>query len=505
VTLDCGPGGGAIAAVDFASFGRPTGNCGAYAAAPACDAPGAKAVVEALCLGKAACVVPTAPGGAFGTPCAGDTWLAVQARCSGGAAHTYWNFTLPDAFISDFWDAVRGNLTDPIINFSTEPSWIYGSDYSWAADPNKPNYGYARGSAASVNNTALGEYYGRLYAYFKTNSMVDEAGVTHTRTSGPPLDIRTIEVFNEVDYEHGYDEVTYTESFDAVVRGVRAAADPAHAIKFVGLSLPNIDDEAKVATWTTYFLNASNHAADTADALDYIGYHAYPTNGGYTKDPATFERLFDYADTFIEGVLKVDAIIAALSPRTRTVLDETGTDMDGVLGAGPPPGNAPRYWAASAGYFAYMFARAANESATVVQVGASQLMDAPGQEPSVTLVDWVTGGGTARAWVVKLLADAVAVGDAAVATTAAAAGGGAPADAVFAMGFARAGGARSLLLVNKRNADVDVTTTCGGAPCACSRALVLDEFSGLAPARDAPCAGGRISLAPFATAMLDVA
>ena len=103
------------------------------------------------------------------------------------------------------------------------------------------------------------------------------------------------------------------------------------------------------------------------------------TNGGYTPDPTTFARMFDYADSFITGVKQVDAIIESLSPRTRTMLDETGTDMDGVLQAGSPPDNNPRYWVAAAGYWAYIFARAANESTSVVQVGASQLMDAPGQ------------------------------------------------------------------------------------------------------------------------------
>jgi hypothetical protein len=112
----------------------------------------------------------------MGTPCAGATWLAAQARCDGPVQeHTYWNFTLPDAFLSDFWNAVRGNETDPIINFSTEPTWLYDpTDYSWQADPSKPCGGqYTRGPATAVNQTRLGEYYGRLYAYFKTNAMVD--------------------------------------------------------------------------------------------------------------------------------------------------------------------------------------------------------------------------------------------------------------------------------------------------------------------------------------------
>ncbi len=74
-------------------------------------------------------------------------------------------------------------------------------------------------------------------------------------------------------FRRSYDAPSYTAAFDAVVRGVRTF-DTAHAIKFVGLSLPNIDDADKLVAWTTYFLNASNHAPDAADALNYIGYHA---------------------------------------------------------------------------------------------------------------------------------------------------------------------------------------------------------------------------------------
>jgi hypothetical protein len=272
-TLSCGASGGAIESVDFASFGTPRGACGAYAVNPACHAPNSSAVVAALCVGKAACSVPTAAGGPFGTPCGGPLWLAVQAKCTNGSATVaYWNLTLADAFFSDFWAAVDGDASDAIPNFSTQPAWLYGSDYAWNADPNQPS-NYCRGPAAACDNELLGAYYGRLWAYFKLGAMVDEAGVTHTRP-GPPLDIRTIEVFNEVDYEHGYTPETYTAAFDAVVRGVRAFADPAKTIKFVGLNLPNIDDGAKVAAWATYFLNASNHAPDAVDALDFIGYHA---------------------------------------------------------------------------------------------------------------------------------------------------------------------------------------------------------------------------------------
>jgi hypothetical protein len=528
VTLDCGAAGGTIASVTFASFGTPGGTCGAYTVNQGCSAANSTSVVESLCVGKRSCSIPTAPGPSnpFGQPCASNTatYLAVQVTCSNpDARFSYWNLTLPDALFSDFWNAVDGNNSEPIPNFSTQPTWLYdATDYSWPENPDTPWYGYDRGTAPASNLTALGDYYGCLYGYFITNQLTDEYGNVYTRTSGPPLNISIIEVFNEVDYEHGHTPQSYTLDFDAVVKGIRAHADPEKRIRYVGLTLPNIDPTDKVVAWAQFFLNASNHDSDTVDALNFIGFHAYPTNGGYSPDPTTFAGLFTYVDEFVTKVQAVDAVIAALSPSTKTVLDETGTDMDGVLEPNtPPPANNPRYWVAAAGYFAYMFARVATTSPTVVQIGASQLMDAPGQEPSVTLLDWSTGLGTARFWVVKMLIDTTDVGDLLPPTNATATGGGASATDLFAQALVAADGTSSkrVLLVNKRNAyvSVDASGACpavaeGGAAatCTCSSALVIDEYTGLSPARtdacmSGPAGGPGITLAPYATAVLQFA
>jgi hypothetical protein len=528
VVLDCGPGGGVINAVQFASFGQPTGVCGAYAAG-ACAAANSTAVVEAACVGQPRCELPTAPGAnAFGAPCGASaaTWLAVQVTCSARASFAYWDLSQVDAFVSDFWQAVDGNASQPIPNFSTQPSWLYdASAYTYPEDGSRPWYGYDRGTAPASNSTMLSDYYGRLYSYLMRGSLVDEAGVTHT-SPHPPFNITLIEVYNEPDYEHGHTPQSYVRDYDAQVRGVRAWADPNHTVSFVGLNLPNIDSSDKLSTWATYFLTPSNHDDDVADAVangaGWVGYHSYPTNGGYTPDPNTFTRLFDYAESFINGsVAAVDAVIARLSPGTRTALDETGTDMDGVLGPGPPPGNNPRYWVASGAYFAYMFFRVAATSPTVRVLGASQLMDAPGQEPSVTLLDWSTGAGTARFWVVKLLVDETAVGDEFAATTSTSTPASSPAGGdsaaavaadddgggVFAQAFTSpSDGARRLALVNKRHGWANVTVECG-AGCACVAALVVDEATGLQPARAGDAcatAGGGVgvTLAPFATAVL---
>lgn len=278
ITLDCGPMGGTITGVPFASFGRPSGSCGAYAVDASCHAPTSAAVVAAACVGKASCTLATAPGGnAFGPPpCAGATWLATQVTCSNASAvHAHWDLRAADAFFSDWWNACDGDSTEPIPNFSTQPTWLYGDEFTYPESYDTPISGYVRGSAPARDTRALSDYYGRMFQFFKQGRMTDESGIEHVRPAGP-ANITRVEIFNEIDYEHGYQPASYVQDFDAVVQGVRQYADPARDISFVGLSLPNIDDVEKLVSFVSYFLNASNHAEDVRDeqALAYIGYHA---------------------------------------------------------------------------------------------------------------------------------------------------------------------------------------------------------------------------------------
>ena len=75
---------GVINAVQFASYGTPAGSCGSWTVNSSCNAANSAAVVEAACVGKAACTVMAGPPN-FGDPCF-DTvkHLDVQATCSSG-------------------------------------------------------------------------------------------------------------------------------------------------------------------------------------------------------------------------------------------------------------------------------------------------------------------------------------------------------------------------------------------------------------------------------------
>jgi len=79
-TLTCSPGT-YIKSIDFASFGTPKGQCGAFSKGT-CDSSTALSIVKNLCLGASYCVLPVSSI-VFGDPCAGTgKSLAVQATCA---------------------------------------------------------------------------------------------------------------------------------------------------------------------------------------------------------------------------------------------------------------------------------------------------------------------------------------------------------------------------------------------------------------------------------------
>jgi hypothetical protein len=64
--INCGDNGGVIETVEFASYGQPGGQCGAFVANSGCDHKNATNHVQAACLGRTSCTVPVAAHN-FGT------------------------------------------------------------------------------------------------------------------------------------------------------------------------------------------------------------------------------------------------------------------------------------------------------------------------------------------------------------------------------------------------------------------------------------------------------
>lgn len=82
VSISCSTGQ-IITAINFASYGTPTGTCGAYATS-SCHAGSSNSVVYNACINRVSCSIG-AKNNIFGDPCGGTSKrLYVQVTCSGG-------------------------------------------------------------------------------------------------------------------------------------------------------------------------------------------------------------------------------------------------------------------------------------------------------------------------------------------------------------------------------------------------------------------------------------
>lgn len=260
--LDC-RGQGAIASVDFASFGTPGGYCGSLAIGAQCHATSSLATVRALCLGKPSCVVPNTVD-AFGgvDPCPGVAKrLAIQATCSEpGKGFTTWDFSKPDESMVDFMVASGNGSRTAIPNFSTPPQWLYTTPrVLYPDDPLECFWSYEQGNTlVDPTAQAFGEYYGRLIAHYtEPTGSTDEYGNAIPPAAGGPYKLTHWEILNEVEGEHSDSPEQYVRIYDATVQAIRRLAPIGSAgLKFVGLALISDSD----FSYASYFLNASNHA-----------------------------------------------------------------------------------------------------------------------------------------------------------------------------------------------------------------------------------------------------
>lgn len=119
----------------------------------------------------------------------------------------------------------------------------------------------------------------------------------------------------------------------------------------------------------------------------------------------------------------------------------------------------------------------------------------PPNYPSVTMLNWTTGEGTAKYWTTKLLIDTADIdNDQAVVTQTTDVTG----QYVFSQAFVGKNGRRWVLIVNKRYADVDVFLpgSTGGYM------QIVNEVSGFGPATNITLTLSRIILSPFAVAVI---
>jgi hypothetical protein len=218
-------------------------------------------------------------------------------------------------------------------------------------------------------------------------------------------------------------------------------------MKFVGLALAFPSGDPHMFE---YFLNPRNHKPGIP--LDMISYHFYAVPTPDQSLDTQQYTFFDQADRFIATTRYVDAIRQRLSPSTQTTVDEIGSISADDQSQGKP-GHVTKpipasYWNLSGATYAYVFGNLASLGIEVA--GESQLVGYPTQFPSVSMVDWNTGAPNPRFRILELLKNNFSPGAKLVQTSSGS-------SYIYALGFIAHDGAHKLLLVNKRNRDIEVT------------------------------------------------
>jgi len=167
--------------------------------------------------------------------------------------------------------------------------------------------------------------------------------------------------------------------------------------------------------WISYFLDPNNHDPAVLP-LDYISFHFYASCDS-RMNPNSYETFFNEADGFIQEARQIAAIKQKINPNVKLDVDEMGVILpnDNDATAPVPP---MIYWNAAGGMYAYLFGNLAQMGYDVL--GESQLAGSPpipqwgiadAQFPSVAMLNWTTGIGNARYWVLKLLIEEFRQGD----------------------------------------------------------------------------------------------
>ncbi|WP_069385773.1 hypothetical protein [Cellulosimicrobium cellulans] len=418
--------------------------------------------------------------------------VAVPALHAPTPAGTSWDFSRLDPFVEDFVAAAEGR---PIVaNFATIPHWMFvgGDQVEVDDDPTANEWGYEVGTELrDPTGAEVADYFFRLASWYIAGGFTDENGVRHE--SGHRYRFAWWEVLCEPDLNRRLSPQTYTKIYDAVVERLRTL-DP--QMRFVGLSLSHVHHDPE---YFWHFLDPANHAPGIP--LDAISLHMYaspdivnPFGPEGNPPPEVWETaFFAQAEGFLEQVRHVQALIRRLSPGTRLMLNEMGTYPSDIMN--PEPDIPHEYWALSASWQTYLWARCLELDVDLF--GVAEFMDYPGMIPGTTLVDWETAEPNARYHALRLMVEHVRRGDRIVPTVT-----GHPAfpDArVHAQGVVAADGTRTLVLVNKRDHPVDVEI--GDWP-ARSTLRSVDSTTPTGIPVTSENVGTRVTLAPYASAAL---
>lgn len=399
---------------------------------------------------------------------------------------TSWDFSLIDPLTVDFLEATKGRPV--VLNFSTTPQWMWVTPkpVAYPSDAEEPVWNYTQGTQLrDPSGKELADYYARLVSWYTRGGFVDEYGKRHDSEHHYKVD--WWEVLNEPDLEHHIGPKQYSQIYDTIVTGIREVAPE---MKFVGVSVAGPSRQPEMFE---YFLNPQNHQPGIP--LDAISYHFYASPAKDEGPEAQQFTFWDQANGFLNTVRYVESIRKRLSPKTATMINEVG-----AISADDREQNQPghvtkpipsSYWNLCGAMYAYLFGELANLG--IETANASQMVGYPTQFPSVSLVDWETGQPNARFRVLKLLRDHFGPGDKLVRTSP-------PGPYVYAQAFVSRDNKRRLLLVNRRDREIEITVPNAGD----ATIRFVDQTTGFQPPASAKLAGDTVRLGGYSVAVLEL-
>jgi hypothetical protein len=359
------------------------------------------------------------------------------------ATTTSWNFATVDQLTVDAMNALKGHPV--VMNFSSIPAWMFKQTepVRYPADATKICWDCSRGKELrDPTYREVADYFARVVSWHVKGGFTDELGKWHE--SGHHYKIDYWEVLNEPDNEHGLSPQVYTGIYDAVVEAIHKVSP---VTKFVGMSDAYAGGHPD---FFMYFLNPRNHKPGIP--LDMISYHFYAVPGIDESPEVQQFSYFYQADRFLEIVGYIEAIRKAYSPSIGTMVNEVGSMLPGDAEQTKPDYVAkpipPSYWNLSGATYAYVYAGLAARG--IDAANASGIDAGPGMWPSLAMTDWQTGQPNARFWALKLIHDNFRPGDKIVDAESAS-------SSVMTQGYVTSSGERKLLIVNKRDQELQLT------------------------------------------------
>jgi hypothetical protein len=421
------------------------------------------------------------------------------------ATETFWDFTYMDPVVVDFFANTQGIRH---INIGTIPRWMFNvPPVEVPSDPAASFYPYTNGTTGDLLKDPTGkqfaDFQARIFSWYTQGGFTDEIGKYHK--SGYHFKIDYWGVLNEPSIENHISVEEYTVIFDAVAEAIHKI-DP--NAQFMG---PEIVGAPYVLPFARYFLNPKNHNP-SAPPVQWFSFHNYVMAN---NDPAAWQGKFftsppgekDFgvpALPFADQLREVIKVRNELSPNTKIALDELGT-FDGLKPfdfSDPNSSNpanttepysaySPLYWVASGGNWAVNFIIAENQGVPLISM--TQMVGAPTQSESCSMINWDTSQPNAHYRVLQLINGNFGPGDKLVDTQSSSH------DVVAQASITPSG--QKILLVNTSNQTVlvDIANALHGSSL---HLELVDEASGEQPPRAEHISGQSVTLAPFAVAVV---